>query len=478
MRFCPHSTGPIHFIGIGGIGMSGIATILKSLNYQVTGSDLAGGYVLERLGSQGIDISLNHHSSLIEKAAVVVVSSAIREDNPELIKARALGLPIVKRAEMLAEIMRLRPSIAVAGTHGKTTTTSLIATLLSSAEFDPTIISGGIINAYGTNARLGKGEWVVAEADESDGTFVKLPATIAVVTNIEAEHMDFYGDLDSLKRAFLQFMENIPFYGVSVVCGDDPIVRQLHAEIVDRRLITYGLLDGVDVRVHLKDVGQKGIMFDLEFSQHFFKMNTRYKGPSFLEGFFLPMVGGHNMLNATAALIVGLELGLSLDQLHTGLKDFQGVSRRFSILGQPQGITVIDDYAHHPTEIRAVLAGARGLTKGRVIAVMQPHRYSRLCHLYEDFVKACDEADEVVVAPVYAAGEASLEGINHHNLASKIESRGKRVHTLGGELDLTPLIQRLAKAGDIVVCMGAGSISQWAKNLALELEPFPHKKAI
>jgi UDP-N-acetylmuramate--alanine ligase len=465
MRPLPLDLGMIHFVGIGGIGMSGLAEILNNLGYQVQGSDVAANANVQRLRGLGIQVTVGHAAENVEAAQVVVVSSAIKDDNPEVIAARQRFIPVVRRAEMLAELMRIKWSVAVGGTHGKTTTTSMIAALLDAAHMDPTVINGGIINAYGTNARLGAGDWMVVEADESDGSFVKLPATIAVVTNIDPEHMEFYGSLDALHDAFEAFVENIPFYGVAILCIDHPVVQTLMGRIVDRRIVTYGLSAQADVRA-LNITAADGVTrFDVALADRADdKLRT-------LEGLHLPMLGHHNVQNALAAVAVAEEMGISEDQLRGGLAGFGGVKRRFTKTGEVGGVTVIDDYGHHPVEITAVLAAARHGTKGRVIAVVQPHRYTRLADLFDEFCTCFNDADHVIVADVYPAGEAPIEGVDRDALVEGLRARGHRnVVSLEAPDDLPRMVHDIAEPGDLVVCLGAGNITAWANDLPGHLE--------
>jgi UDP-N-acetylmuramate--alanine ligase len=460
----PREVGPIHFIGVGGIGMSGIAEVMVTLGYKVQGSDISDNYNVARLRKHGIDVMIGHDAGNLKDAAVVVVSSAVKPDNPELIEARARFLPIVRRAEMLAELMRFKSCVAVGGTHGKTTTTSIVASLLDAGKFDPTVINGGIINAYGTNARLGKGEWMVVESDESDGTFVKLPADVVIVTNIDPEHLDHYGTFDKAKEAFLRFIENIPFYGFAVLCIDHPVVQEMIAQVKDRRVVTYGrspqadycLLDGefrdgaTHFKVHVK--------------------NRRTGEVHEINDLALAMPGDHNALNSTAAIAVARELGMSDAEIRNGLAKFEGVKRRFTRTGEHNGVTVFDDYGHHPVEIAAVLSAARRVTKGQVVAVMQPHRYSRLHSLFNDFCTCFNNADQVIIAPVYAAGEAPIEGADHDHLVQGLKDRGHRaVFKIDNPEQLAPLVHGMVKPGDIVVCLGAGTITQWAYALPGQL---------
>lgn len=460
----PHELGPIHFVGIGGIGMSGIAEVLANLGYRVRGSDIAENANVKRLASQGIKVTIGHQAKNIEGAAVVVVSSAVKRDNPELAAARARRLPVVRRAEMLAELMRLKSCVAVAGTHGKTTTTSLVAALLDAASFDPTVINGGIINAYGTNARLGGGTWMVVEADESDGTFLKLPADIAIVTNIDPEHLDHFHTFDKVKEAFRVFVDNIPFYGFAVMCIDHPVVQELVGRIEDRRVLTYGINPQADVR--LCDVSLDGGVS--RFRIVFRGSNGNSAGE--IDKLHLNMPGHHNALNATAAIAVAHELGISPEHIRKGLANFGGVKRRFTKTGEWDGVTVFDDYGHHPVEIAAVLKAARASTKGKVIAVVQPHRFTRLRDLFEQFCTCFNDADYVFVAPVYPAGEQPIPGIDRDALIAGIRAHGHRnAQPLEAPEKLANEICKIAKSGDYVVCLGAGNITQWAAALPGEL---------
>jgi len=471
MRAMPLSIGVIHLVGIGGIGMSGIAEVLHNLGYQVQGSDVADGANVGRLRALGVPVTIGHRAENVANAQVVVVSSAVRDDNPEIVAAQARMVPVVRRAEMLGELMRLKWSIAIGGTHGKTTTTSMVAALLDAAGFDPTVINGGIINAYGTNARLGDGEWMVVEADESDGTFVKLPATIAVVTNIDPEHLDFYGDFEAEKEAFRSFVQNIPFYGFAALCIDHPEVQAMIGRVSDRRLITYGMSPQAEVRGENLKTGPGGVEFDVVF-------DSRGEGSRVLRRLLLPMFGAHNVQNALAAVAIANEMGIADDVIARGLRDFAGVKRRFTKTGEAHGVTVIDDYGHHPVEIAAVLQAARAVARGRVIAVVQPHRYSRLMALFEDFCACFNDADTVLVADVYAAGEQPIEGIDRDALVQGLHTRGHRqALPLDAPEDLPALIHDLAAPGDLVVCLGAGSISGWANALPAALQALPGKPA-
>jgi UDP-N-acetylmuramate--alanine ligase len=457
--------GPLHFVGIGGIGMSGIAEVLHILGYRVQGSDQSESANVKRLKEMGITVHIGHAAENLGDAQVVVVSSAIKPGNPEVAAARALFVPVVRRAEMLGELMRLKWSIAVGGTHGKTTTTSLIAAVLDAARYDPTVINGGIINAYGTNARLGKGQWMVVEADESDGSIVKLPATIAVVTNIDPEHLDHYDSFDAVRAAFEGFIENIPFYGFAVLCIDDPDVQALVGRVSDRKVITYGFSPQADVRGVDAEPTADGMRFEVTIAD-------RAGGePHAIDDLRLPMVGTHNVQNALAAIAVAREMGIDEQVLRRALAEFKGVKRRFTRVGEVGGITVIDDYAHHPVEIAAVLVAARAALKGRIIAVVQPHRYTRLHALFEEFCTCFNDADVVIVADVYAAGEEPIAGIDRDALVDGLRDRGHRsVAALDGPEALAGLIADTARSGDAVIFLGAGTITTWAYALADGLE--------
>ena len=460
MRALPLDIGAIHFVGIGGIGMSGIAEVMHNLGYSVQGSDLAEGGNVQRLRDLGVEVALGHNAENIGAAAVVVASSAVRDDNPEIAAARTQLIPVVRRAEMLAELMRLKWSVAVGGTHGKTTTTSMIATVLDAAGLDPTVINGGIINAYGTNARLGEGEWMVVEADESDGTFVKLPATIAVVTNIDPEHLDFYEDFAAERAAFQAFVENIPFYGVAALCIDHPEVQAMIGRISDRKIVTYGMSPLADVRAVNMELEPSGARYDIEISDRVAGSGGK------IADVRLPMVGAHNVQNSLAAVAVGREMGLADGVVRQALAAFGGVRRRFTKTGDAHGIAVIDDYAHHPVEIAAVLAAARQAYDGRIIAVMQPHRYTRLQHFFEDFCTCFNDAAAVIVSDVHAAGEALIEGIHRDALVEGLRAHGHRqVIALDGPESLAAEVLAIAGSGDVVMCLGAGSITQWAHAL-------------
>ncbi len=457
----PTEVGVIHIVGIGGIGMSGIAEILHNLGYRVQGSDIAENPNVVRLREQGIPIMIGHTPENVDEAGVVVVSSAIKGGNSEVDTARERRIPIVRRSEMLAEIMRLKMAVAVAGTHGKTTTTSLTACLLDAGGLQPTVINGGIINAYGTNARLGKGEWMVVEADESDGTFTHLPATVAIVTNIDPEHMDYYGSFDALKDAFRQFLNNIPFYGFCVMCLDHPVVQQLVGETHDRRVVTYGMSAQADVRAVNITADGDGQHFSVEISEYLGEEAHR------IDDLMLPMHGEHNLGNALAAIAVARELGISGHTIRRGLYEFRGVKRRFTRTGCVQGITIIDDYGHHPVEIAATLKSARQAAgEHQVIAVVQPHRYTRVRDLLADFCSCVNDADVVIITDIYAAGEAPIEGIDRDRLVQEIRQRGhKHVLPLRAEEALAELVLEVGESGDYVICLGAGSITNWAHEL-------------
>jgi len=457
----PTQLGPIHFTGIGGIGMSGIAEVLLNHGYAVQGSDLKESKITERLAALGARIFIGQAAENLDGAEVVVISSAIKPGNPEFDAARARGLPMVRRAEMLAELMRLRSNVAIAGTHGKTTTTTLVATLLDAGGIDPTVINGGIIHAYGSNARVGQGEWMVVEADESDGTFNRLPATIAIVTNIDPEHMEHWGTIENLRKGFYDFVSNIPFYGLAVCCTDHAEVQALVGRVTDRRVVTYGFNAQADVRaVGLHYV--KGVA-------HF---DIALRGEDrVIAGCTLPMPGDHNVSNALAAVAVARHLGMKSDEIRAALAGFKGVNRRFTKLGEVGGVTIIDDYGHHPVEIAAVLRAARQASEGRVIAVHQPHRYTRLSSLFEDFCSCFNDADVVGIAEVYAAGEAPIAGASRDDLVAGLTRHGHRnAHVVDSEDALEALVRAEAKSGDIVVCLGAGTISAWAHGLVGRLQ--------
>ena len=457
----PRDIGPVHFVGIGGIGMSGIAEVLANLGYSVTGSDVADSANVKRLRDKGVKVAIGHKAENINGADVVVVSSAIKRDNPELVAARAKRLPVVRRAEMLAELMRLKSCVAVAGTHGKTTTTSLVASLLDAGGLDPTVINGGIINAYGTNARLGAGDWMVVEADESDGTFLKLPADIAIVTNIDPEHLDHFRTFEAVQGAFRAFVENVPFYGFAVMCTDHPVVQTLVGKLEDCRILTYGENPQADVRLADLDHLNGESRFSVYFRDR--EGKTAHK----IDKLSLPMPGRHNALNATAAIAVAHALGVKADIIRKALAGFGGVKRRFTRVGEWNGAVIIDDYAHHPVEFRRL----DSQPVGQVIAVMQPHRYTRLHDLFEQFCTCFNDADLVIITPVYPAGEQPIAGADRDALVTGLRARGhKQAMPLDGPEKLATLIKSLAKPSDYVICLGAGSITQWAYALPAELK--------
>ena len=455
-RPVPFDLGPIHFVGIGGIGMSGIAEIMLRIGYAVHGSDAKASANTERLESLGAKIFIGHDAEHLDGASAVVFSTAIKGDNPEILAARERRLPLVRRAEMLGELMRLQFSVAVGGTHGKTTTTSMIAALLDAGGMDPTVVNGGIINAYGANAKVGEGDWMVVEADESDGTFLRLKSTVAVVTNIDPEHLDHYGDFDAVKKAFQDFVENIPFYGFAVLCTDHPEVQAMTARIENRRLVSYGLNPQAEVRAVNIAMGAAGSDFDVTVTP----LNGE---PTIMADVHLPMAGEHNVTNALAAIAVARELGVGEAAIREGLSGFAGVRRRFTLTGEAGGVRIIDDYGHHPVEIAAALRSARAVTNGRVIAVVQPHRYSRLSGLFEEFCACFNDADAVIVADVYPAGEAPIEGASRDGLVEGLRRWGhRRVIPLEGPEALAAIVAEEAKAGDLVVLLGAGDITSWA----------------
>jgi UDP-N-acetylmuramate--alanine ligase len=460
MRGVGTDIGTIHFIGIGGIGMSGIAEVMHILGYSVQGSDVAEGYVVEGLRKAGIPVTIGQHADNLADAAVVVVSTAIRKDNPELVCAYERRIPVVRRAEMLAELMRLKSTVAVAGTHGKTTTTSMIAAMLDAGGIDPTVINGGIINAYGSNARLGSSDWMVVEADESDGSFLRLDGTIAVVTNIDPEHLDHYGSFDKVKDAFVEFVENVPFYGAALLCVDHPEVQTIIPRLRDRRVVPYGFAALADVRGENVRPVPGGNLFDVSLRDRAGNVRT-------IRDIALPMPGRHNVSNALAAIGVAAELGIPDEAIARGFEKFHGVKRRFTRVGEIEGAAIIDDYGHHPVEIRAVLAAAREGAEGRVIAVVQPHRFTRLRDLMDEFQGAFNDADIVYVAPVYAAGEEPIEGVDAEALVEGLKQRGHRAVKAVADLeDLCLALRDIAAKGDMVICLGAGDITKWAAGLA------------
>ena len=456
--------GTIHFIGIGGIGMSGIAEVMHNLGYKVQGSDVAEGYVVEGLRKKGIDVMIGHKAENLGDAAVVVTSTAIKKGNPEVDLALERRVPVIRRAEMLAELMRLKSTVAVAGTHGKTTTTSMVAALLDAGGVDPTVINGGIINSYGSNARLGKSDWMVVEADESDGSFLRLDGTLAVVTNIDPEHLDHYGSFEKVKDAFVEFVENVPFYGAAMLCLDHPEVQAILPRVQDRRIVTYGFSAQADIRGENVQPIAGGNRFDVQIRERDGSLRR-------IEAIEMPMPGRHNVLNAMAAIGVALQMGIDDATIQTGFAKFGGVKRRFTKVGEipaGQGIaTVIDDYGHHPVEIKAVLAAAREGAKGRVIAVVQPHRFTRLRDLMDEFQQAFNDADIVYAAPVYPAGEQPIEGVDSAELVAGLKRRGHRsAATVEGADDLARVIASDVQADDMIICLGAGDITKWAAGLA------------
>ncbi|HEX5378530.1 MAG TPA: UDP-N-acetylmuramate--L-alanine ligase [Phenylobacterium sp.] len=463
-RPVPFDVGPVHFVGIGGIGMSGIAEIMLRIGYTVQGSDARASANTERLERSGAKVFIGQDAANVEGASAVVYSTAIKPDNPELVAARARRLPLVHRGEMLAELTRLQFSVAVGGTHGKTTTTSMVAALLDAGDLDPTVVNGGIINAYGTNAKVGEGEWIVVEADESDGTFLKLKSTCAIVTNIDPEHLDFYGDFDAVRKAFRDFVENIPFYGFAAVCTDHPEVQAMAAQVQNRRLVPYGTNPQAEVRAEKIAMGPDGSRFDVIIA-------PRDGEPMRWDDMHLPMAGQHNVLNSLAAIAVARELGVSEADIRKGLTGFGGVGRRFTTVGVSQGVRIIDDYGHHPVEIASVLKAARAVTSNRVIAVVQPHRYSRLHDLFNEFCACFNDADVVIVSDVYAAGETPIEGASRDGLVEGLRRFGhRRALPLDKPADLARLVAEEAKVGDLVVCLGAGDITSWAYALPGQLE--------
>ncbi|MDB2683100.1 UDP-N-acetylmuramate--L-alanine ligase [Alphaproteobacteria bacterium] len=471
MKAMDLNIGTLHFVGIGGIGMSGIAEVLNNLGYTIQGSDIKESANVERLREQGIDVKIGHDGAHVKGVACVVISSAVKGDNPELKAARAAKIPVVRRAEMLAELMRMKFTIALGGTHGKTTTTAMVGQMLEAAGLDPTVINGGIVNSYGTNTRLGKSEWMVVEADESDGTFTKLPASVVAVTNIDPEHMEHYGSFDVLKEAFKTFITNIPFYGYAVMCIDHPEVQALIPEITDRKIITYGFSPQADIRAENLRTDPSGTTFDVIFAND----------DTTLKDIFLPMLGRHNVQNSLIALAVAQQMDIAPPLMKKGMEGFTGVKRRFTKTGEVNNVTIIDDYAHHPVEIATILETARTAVKdtgGNVIAVMQPHRYSRLHDLFEDFCTCFNEADSVIITDIYEAGETPIEGASQQALVEGIKQRGhKDVEALDARENLAKIIHGKAKLGDFVICMGAGDITAWAYELPGELQVLSESNA-
>ncbi len=478
----PLDVGKIHLVGIGGIGMSGIAEILHNMGYEVGGSDISENANVERLRALGINVVVGHNAENIADAAVVVKSTAVRDDNPEIMAAREAGIPVIRRSEMLAEITGLRNTIAIAGTHGKTTTTSLVGCMLDAAGFDPTIINGGIINTYGTNAHLGGGEWLVAEADESDGTFINIPAAIGVITNIDPEHLDYWGSYEVLLAAFADFIHNLPFYGFAVLCCDNAEVQKLAGEVSDRRVISYGITSqNADVKAVNISSEISGSCFDVEVSGRLAVDNTAHT----LRNIHLPITGRHNILNSLAAIAIAYELGVSGDVIAGAFGGYSGVKRRFTKTGEVDGVTIIDDYGHHPTEIAATLKAACEVQKnggddkeGRIIAILQPHRYSRLKDLFDDFLGCFSDADIVVVSDVFAAGEDEIAGVNRDTLVDGLRGKGVDARPLPSPEELPNLINEIAQSGDMVICLGAGNITHWANELPAKLTELSNLKLI
>lgn len=458
----------IHFVGIGGIGMSGIAEIMHNLGYKVQGSDLSENNNTKRLSSKGINIAIGHNAKNIINVEYVVISSAVKMDNPEIVAARDQKIPVIPRAEMLAELMRLKCAVAISGSHGKTTTTSLVACLFEAAGLEPTVINGGIINNRSTNAYVGNSNYLVVEADESDATFIKIPSTIGVITNIDPEHMDYYKDFNSLIAAFKTFIRNLPFYGFGVACVDHPVVRKLVEDVTERRIITYGI-DSDDAHITAFNIRSNiySSIFDIKLQL------PNSVGTTTIEHISIPTPGKHNVLNALAAIAIGVELNFGIKIIKDGFKAFQGVKRRFTRVFEYEGVEIIDDYAHHPAEVSATLATARTIASSRssrVIAIFQPHRYSRLVNLYEEFSKCFADADLIYIVDVYAAGEDPIKGINSQQLVNSMSKINNNVLYLANHQDIAEIIRKEAQSGDLVVMMGAGSISTWANELPMQLK--------
>lgn len=482
MKLSSQHAGKIHFVGIGGIGMSGVAEILHSKGYHVTGSDVAENGNIDRLRAQNICVSVPHNAGHVHDASVVVISTAVKADNPEVCEAQKLSIPVIHRSEMLAELMRPHFAVSIAGTHGKTTTTSIGATMLDHAGFDPIVVNGGIINAYGTNARLGQGDWFVAEADESDGSFLRLPRTIAVVTNIDPEHIDHYGSFDAVKRAFYEFVVGIPYYGLGVLCYDHINVRELVDQLMHKRIVTYGFDERSDLQAVNLRTSPKGTLFDLKITDNFRRVCRKAPHLDYVNDLFLSMVGQHNVQNCLSVIAIAFEMGISIPVIKEALANFQGVSRRFTEVGRFEGVKIIDDYAHHPEEIKAVLKTAREICDKKVVAVFQPHRYSRFSDLFDAFCQCFNDADKVVVAPVYAAGEKPVEHLTQAYFKSALAQYFKgQIIELTDPEELASQIYDLSKEGDYVVCLGAGSISQWARKLQdqlIAIQIVRHKKLV
>ncbi|RPD37220.1 UDP-N-acetylmuramate--L-alanine ligase [Candidatus Liberibacter solanacearum] len=469
----PQGVGSIHFVGIGGIGMSGIAEVLHNTGYQVQGSDVILGSNVQRLHKQGIKVSIGHKEENIGNAEILVVSTAIDKDNVECVAARERNIPIIYRSEMLAGLMRARKSISVSGTHGKTTTTSLIAALLEQGNLDPTVINGGIVNSYGTNARIGTGEWIVVEADESDGTFIKLPSDIVVVTNIDPEHLDYYSDFDAIRAAFYKFIDNIPFYGFAVVCLDHPEVLSLVARIQNRKIITYGQHPQADVCYsNIRKYSGRSI-FDVTLQ------GSLTQTPIEIKDLVLPLIGNYNISNASAAIAIAHRLGLSSEDIAKGLAGFSGIKRRFTLIGIWNDVHIFDDYGHHPVEISAVLSAVRQICPGKVIAIHQPHRYTRLSTLFDQFSKCFVDSDTVLISPVYAAGEKVISGFSSQELVQKIKESGHpEAYYLDSFDHLVSKILDVVEPGDFIIFFGAGNITQWAASLIGELELVTEQKNV
>ncbi len=461
MKSLPFDIGLIHFVGIGGIGMSGLAEILHNLGYKVQGSDLKSSSNTQRLNALGIKTFVGHHAENINDVSAVVVSSAIPKNNPEIHQAEANRLPILRRASMLAELMRMKWSIAIAGTHGKTTTTSLVGAMLEEANLDPTVINGGIINAYNSNTKLGQGDWLVAEADESDGTFTKLPSVIACVTNIDPEHMDHYASFEDTKLAYKKFLQNVPFYGMAIMCLDHPIVQSMIPDLPAKKVITYGFSPQSDYRATYLRYNDKGIYFDLKL-----------KNGTLLHDVFLPMMGDHNVQNSLIACAIADQLEIAPEIMVKALEKFVGVKRRFTHVATVNGITIIDDYGHHPVEINAVLnAARRAKPNSKIVAVMQPHRYTRLRDLFDEFCTCFNDADSVIITDIYAAGETPINGLDQDHFVHSIQVAGhKDVQALSDWSTLPALLKDKVGEGDQVICFGAGDITKLAYDLPQMME--------
>ncbi len=453
--------GLLHFIGIGGIGMSGIAEVLVNLGYKVSGSDLVENQNVSRLKNLGVNIFIGHKKNNVDEAAMVVVSSAINSNNEEILEAKRRRLPIVKRAEMLAELMRFKKSISVAGTHGKTTTTSLMAAILETADLDPTVINGGIINSYKSNAKIGSSDWMVVEADESDGSFIKLPTTNIIITNIDAEHLDYYGNFRALKEAFKQCINNIPFYGMAIVCLDNPTIQSILSEIEDKRIITYGISPQADYRAQNIRSKDGRTFFTLEISPKVYSPTKN------IDGLISNIPGIHNVQNVLAVCAMAIEMGIKTEVVKKALENFEGVNRRFSFLSSYRGIKIYDDYGHHPVEIRATLSAAREVSKNKVVAIVQPHRYSRLKMLFADFTTAFNDADTVFVTNIYSAGEKEDKELTKEHLISALIAAGhKDVRKYEDLEQLKFFLEKKLNEGDIVIFLGAGDITQYARKFS------------